>query len=251
MSQIHKTTNYTQFKMLEGNRPVERRYVEQLKSSIKENNLLHIKTIDVTENLEVIDGQHRLIAAMELSVPIYYVIRQEVTGDDMVLLNISRSWKLEDFLNYYCKKGNKEYLKVSKIVQESGTNLTCILSLFNRRYGSFYEDFRRGSFKINENVNDVLYKVQKLVSYCKKQIYDQQLTTTRKFWEAINKLSNCENFNEEIFNRNFSAFSERVTKKVSSKDYFIMLVKIHNFRNQKKIPLNIEDIQEIDDKNEQ
>ena len=70
---IQHTTNYNQFKLVQFNREKSAHHISQIKKKIKENNLLHLHPILVNLKGEVIDGQHRLQAAQELEVPIYYL----------------------------------------------------------------------------------------------------------------------------------------------------------------------------------
>ena len=59
------------FKRVEGNRPINERYVTELKKEIERKNLLHVNPILVSDDYTVIDGQHRLAIAQDLGVPIY------------------------------------------------------------------------------------------------------------------------------------------------------------------------------------
>ena len=68
--QIHSTNDLSVFKILEGNRNINLANVERLVKSIEENGFLQMPII-VNENYEVIDGQHRLMAAKKLNSIIY------------------------------------------------------------------------------------------------------------------------------------------------------------------------------------
>ena len=60
--QIHSTCDLGIFKILEGNRNINLGHVERLVKSIQENGFLKMPII-VNDDFEVIDGQHRLMAA--------------------------------------------------------------------------------------------------------------------------------------------------------------------------------------------
>ena len=70
--QVYKTNNYDIFKLMPNNRNVNLTHVGRLKLSFKEMYL--ISPIIVNSRMEIIDGQHRLHAAKELNLPIYYII---------------------------------------------------------------------------------------------------------------------------------------------------------------------------------
>jgi hypothetical protein len=71
MTTIHKTTDYDQFKFLESQRNVTR--TSAVLESIKQKNMLDLKPIICNKEKYVLDGQHRLLAAKQLRVPIYYI----------------------------------------------------------------------------------------------------------------------------------------------------------------------------------
>lgn len=110
MKNIISTTDYSQFGIVESNRPVDKNHVKKLKEVIKKRNLLSLNPILVNNKLEVIDGQHRLQAACELKLPIFYVISGSITQDDIATLNTNKkNWGLLDYVNYHAKNGKNAY----------------------------------------------------------------------------------------------------------------------------------------------
>jgi hypothetical protein len=71
---VYQTSDYALFHLLPENRAVYVNHVRKLVAVITQSNLLHIKPLDVMADLGVIDGQHRLAAARELGLPVYYKI---------------------------------------------------------------------------------------------------------------------------------------------------------------------------------
>ena len=99
--QIHSTVDLSVFKILEGNRNINLGNVERLVKSIEENGFLQMPII-VNENYEVIDGQHRLMAARKLNSIIYY---HKVNNYDLktaIVLNRNQSnWSISDYIRSY------------------------------------------------------------------------------------------------------------------------------------------------------
>ena len=87
--QIHSTGDLSVFKILDGNRNINLGNVDRLVKSIEENGFLQMPII-VNENYEVIDGQHRLMAAKKINSIIYY---HKVNNYDLktVISNIEKS----------------------------------------------------------------------------------------------------------------------------------------------------------------
>ena len=69
---IVKTTDYSIFKKINGNRGISHSHVTKLTAAIARRNLLQLFPIIVNEKMEIVDGQHRLWAAKRLKLPIYY-----------------------------------------------------------------------------------------------------------------------------------------------------------------------------------
>ena len=63
--------NHTKFTLLDNNRDIDIRHVAALMASMKKHGQL--MPIIVNENLEVIEGQHRLKACTELDIPVAYI----------------------------------------------------------------------------------------------------------------------------------------------------------------------------------
>lgn len=127
---MKKTTNYGQFKFAGENRNIDEAHVRKLKRSIEVENLLEFAPIIVDDKLTVIDGQHRLQAAKELDVPIYYVVHKGGDFVSMTTLNTaSKNWTLLDFANAYAAKGNESYEYVLKICEELKINVSVALRL--------------------------------------------------------------------------------------------------------------------------
>ena len=143
---ILQTTDYTQFKFLEGNRLINESHVEKLKKSLRQENLLHINPILVTRDKRVIDGQHRLTACEELNIPVYYrVIDEEVGLEDIQRLNTTVSkWTLLDIANSFAAKGLKPYQDFLRLHKEIGLSVTCTVGLTGQQWG---EPFKSGKMK--------------------------------------------------------------------------------------------------------
>lgn len=162
VSVIQVTNNYNQFKILESNRAVDTNHIRRLGKSMRENpHLFATRPILVNEHMFVIDGQHRLAAAKENRLPVYYMIGDGITVDDTRALNTTQSnWKMTDFAKSYASTGNESYKAfLSAVAKYPSLPLTVI-----RHYmgGSTAEneaktaDFKSGNFHVPQpEVSDV------------------------------------------------------------------------------------------------
>jgi len=110
VNQVNSTNDYSMFKTLQGNRNVNKLHVKRLKESFRQAYLL--SPIVVNEKYEIIDGQHRFQAAMEMNLPINFIVCNHYSLKEVQMLNTNMTnWKKIDYLNAYCDLNFPEYLK--------------------------------------------------------------------------------------------------------------------------------------------
>lgn len=226
-------------------------HVKVLVNSIRSCNLLSMKPILVNEQMEIIDGQHRVLAAKELGVSIFYDVRQDITPRHMILLNNTKSWTLTDHLHFYLQHEYVEYKKLADFMRFNEITLKVSLSLLIGGTHAAYQRFKDGEFVMNTDVEP------KHLRICR----DTQDTLSRlnghsyymfsmKFYKAHLIMTRNENFNQEKWESNLKRMSERVCPKVSYKDFLKLFVDIHNWRNPIKIFITDDDIKAKDDQKE-
>lgn len=151
---IKKTTRYDDFTRIKGNRVVGKSHLARLRNSISHKNLLHLNPIIVNENMEVIDGQHRLSACELLEIPVYYIVGKGLTFDDVVYMNSNvKDWGITDYLESYCELGYKDYITLKKFAKKwnfSVSNSLAILSMGNIVTRAGYREFKDGQFEIKD-----------------------------------------------------------------------------------------------------
>jgi hypothetical protein len=149
---IQSTTNYQQFKLLHNNREQHKAHVERLKKAFEEyGNLTKVQPILVNENFEIIDGQHRFLAAQELGLPIFYTIRQGLGIREARSMNIlHKSWNTDDYARSYANSGDASYQRYLQLREDYPFSHSILLSVAEGidSKGSF-RDFREGNFTIN------------------------------------------------------------------------------------------------------
>lgn len=108
--QIQVTSDYSIFKFLPGNRPVNLAHVKKLEVSLEQGQL--ISPILVNDIMQIIDGQHRFTACKNLGLPVYYIVGQGYGIKEVQTLNTNtKDWKGPEYLNFYCELGIDPYLK--------------------------------------------------------------------------------------------------------------------------------------------
>ena len=157
---IYHTTNYSQFKIAKENREIRG---QKILNSIRIKNLLPEKPILVTPEMQVLDGQHRLWAAQQLQLPIYYTIsREEIGLQDLARLNIQRPWGMTDYLNLY-KHQNPNYSFLDEILTKYNLDLYLSFVIKSLGYGiDCGEDFRKGTYKLKDTREKLEMRMEKV-----------------------------------------------------------------------------------------
>lgn len=157
--QIFKTNNYSMFKQLKGNRPVDQNHVKFLSKSIALNNMLSSHPLIVNEKMEIIDGQHRLEVAKDRKIDIYYFIVEGGSREDALLLNMyTRVWKLSDWLASYVSLGVPAYITMHNFINEHSdiTTLSNALLMFYPQNAYTRNTSAANNFKLGRFTADKL-----------------------------------------------------------------------------------------------
>lgn len=141
----------TDLKFNESNRRVDVRHVARIKNAIAKRNLLHINPIKINQKMEIIDGQHRVQAALDLDLKMVPCLVVNATIDDAVLLNQhSKNWSGLNFAQYWAAQGKPDYKKFIAFVEETHIKGSTALKLLARGESFHYGNFKEGSFKIGD-----------------------------------------------------------------------------------------------------
>lgn len=231
---IQKTKNYEMFVFRDDNREdINQAHVRALVESIRSLNLLELTPILVNEKMEVINGQHRLLAAKELGVDIYYHVQEGLGADELLVMNTNLNWRANDFLNFWCKKGNQDYIKLRDFVKKHNIDLRVGLTLCVGNGKNTYKDFKDGKFTFKEfGLDNEIEQCWDTVNFIKKMNGFSNYTRSGKFWQALIKLVTHHNFNAEKWKANLAKMIERLGPRTSTKDYCILLMDIYNWRNK-------------------
>jgi hypothetical protein len=116
---IHETKKYEIFSFNKKNRPISQKHVDELVTAIQARNLLSNYPIVVSCDMEVLDGQHRLTAAMQLGVPIFFIISADMSMSDVGQVNSRQNkWTGKDYLRHFVELGNREYVALNEFWQK-------------------------------------------------------------------------------------------------------------------------------------
>ena len=250
VNKVYKTNDLLMFNEIKGNRPPNPQHIKRLADSIKVNGLL-CNPILVNESYEVIDGQHRLLAAKSCNSEIYYIILNGYDLKEVHALNLNqKNWTKKDFMDGYAEMGIESYVKLKEFtVNHKNFNIgnsitmcsnlssytTNVLSAKYRKNGridNIKEIFEEGTWKVrdfrlaNENANKL-----KMI----KKHYDGYNRTT--FVNVMLGLFTNKDFNFVEFLSKLKIQPQKMQHCASLPQYRLLIEDIYNFRRRDKINL--------------
>lgn len=253
VSQVHKTNDYDKFRFISQNREPD--HVNVLVLSFKDR--LVPNAILCNENLEIIDGQNRFLAAKQIGAPIYYYIINGLGIYDVASLNsYGKNWSMIDFIKMWAELGKEEYKKILSFSAEfpdiSLQNIVYILGNGIERQirGQYFSDttiskrdrnpglkqssIRSGNFKIKdiENSRFIARCIMEYKPFAKPgtQIYKQSAFTM-----AIIRLSRDKRFDNSEVVRKVSLYPSMFYRCTTAKQYIDMLEELWNYKRRVKV----------------
>lgn len=235
---MNKTMNYKEFVFRDDNRSkINKSHIEKLKRSIQQKNLLELRPIIVNEKMEVIDGQHRLLAAQDLGVEIYYIIEEKLTSKDVVLMNISKQWCLEDFLNYYCRNEHPEYIKLRDFLKKERITLNIALALQLGKTHKIRDEFKLGNYQYVEIESETIDVCWQTLELIKRRNGASQYLQSARFWMGMVNVFSHPKFEKEKWFVNLNKMVDDCGARITIKNYIKMLLDIYNYRNNERITI--------------
>jgi len=231
--------NLTKFSLLDDNRDIDKKHVAMLVISIKRFGQL--MPIVVNEDLEVIEGQHRLKACEELGIPILYVISLKASSKDVAVMNNSqKGWKNKDFLKHFSHKKHSNCAEYKKIVKFFHTyslpfSMGIILlsgwgSLESGKDRGPMPAFRDGSFKIKD-LEEANQKAGQLIKF---KTTVPRLVKINKFCIAFLRVSQLDNFSIKTAYERISKNSKKFDHCLNQDDWVEAMVKAYNYNLKTK-----------------
>lgn len=249
VNKVYKTNDLSIFNQIEGNRPPNPQHIRRLSQSIKDNGLL-CNPILVNEKMEVIDGQHRLLAAKDAKSEIYYVILKGYDLKEVHALNLNqKNWNKKDFLNGYADLGVYSYVKLKEFTQKNNDfNLTVCIALcsnlstaganishkFRKKFTVLNqrEVFEEGTWKIRniELAQENADKIRLIKPY-----YDGYNRST--FIGTMLTIFINENFDFNEFMHKLRLQPTALVHCTNRSQYKMLIEDIYNYRSRNKVNL--------------
>ncbi len=233
---MQKTSDYTKFRQIDGNRKVNQGHVNKLAQAIERKNLLEYFPVLLNEDMEVIDGQHRLSAAFKLEVPIYYEVVPGLTLTDVMSINTnSKSWNLGDFIDSHIELGNSNYKVLRDFMDMYHFNASTSAMLLGGYNGFFSVNTAKGGAVATKiKAGDFKVASLSLAEKIAKQVQELKHYTDfdgpkdREFIGALLALNNNKDFDFDRFAAKLRLKNLIIEKRPTTKYYLILIEELYN-----------------------
>lgn len=166
---VYKTFNYGLFKFIESNRETKRAHVDNLKEQIKDG--YEMPPIIVRENGEILDGQHRYLALIELEEEVQFIVKNDIKKDVLQKSNSNVSkWTTKDHINFFKEEGNTNYKKLEDFINYSELSPAVAAKVLGKakstKGGSLSKAIQNGTFVVTSEedayqfIEEVVLKIR-------------------------------------------------------------------------------------------
>lgn len=211
------------FKFLKHNRPVVQSHVARLAQSMQDKpHLFPARPILVNENMEVIDGQHRLKGATFNKQTIYYMVVDGLTIEDARLLNaLQRTWSLLDYAYSYASSGETVYVDFIKTYEAHELPPSVVMEYMTGAQSRQRYMFRIGEF---EPIEKKLY-LERMSNLSDLQDHTKEWASY-KFGMAFDTVQKTEGYDHQRMLKKLNGV--KIEGKADRVDYIRELERIYN-----------------------
>lgn len=170
VNEIYSTKDYNKFKFRKDNRTISEAHVRTLSQKMKEKGWIAGSYAVINENGEIIDGQHRITAAIKANVPVFYTIERKTSFENIQDLNQGqKNWTKSDHIHGWVIKENENYITLDRYCKKYPEfKLTeMLMFLGNTSTSITKQEFENGDFKVKSLTvaNEFISNFQKLEPY--------------------------------------------------------------------------------------
>jgi len=233
---ILQTKEYGKFTTITGNRNINRNKVEKLVEDVKSGfNMLAFCPIivkEIDDMFHIIDGQHRYETSIACEEPVYYLIKNDFTLQQIAKLNSrGQKWSMNDFLNCYCKLGIEDYSILKNTTAQYKVMLGTVASLLmlNDVRKRVKDDFEQGTFKVNH-----LEETQKLLELTEDVFGRYSFSRDRLLIGAVQAIANAGKCDFEVLKDKIKQNPMGMDKQGDIKNYIYNIERVYNFKNRER-----------------
>lgn len=168
--QLYQTHDYNKFRKLDANRKIDPNHVKRLMEQIERyGNLTQDFPVVVNEDMQIIDGQHRVEALKRLRYPVFFEVRHKLDLDTVRVINTTvKSWTWLDYAKSFAQLGHEDYQRFLNLYEEFKMNFGILMyylgqpSKARKSSKGFYNGDFEISYEEQKHAFDLLRKYQEV-----------------------------------------------------------------------------------------
>lgn len=240
---ITATTNYRLFTVSDENRPRDAKRHKRLRDSMQKYGFLASFPVvcvrDKTGALVVKDGQHRLMFAEELGLPVYYIV-ESVDFDVAEINSTPKVWSLVDYARKFAAHGAQSYTEGLEFADRFRLPIGTAFALLagTTSFGNIGEAFIAGKFKIKDRAwaESVAILYGGLIAISRSMV-------TKRCIDACMAVCRVEGFDPQRLIHGAQRNREALVSYSTRDGYLDMMESVYNFGRRQLFPLKINAIQ--------
>lgn len=237
--EVYETTDYELFGLYEENRKVSRAHVLKLKLAIQKKNLLNLYPIVVSADGKVLDGQHRLAAATELGVPIYYIVSENGANiSDMAITNsTTKKWVRRDYLHHWVSQGKEHYRVLNDFWKKydwMSLSVACAICIGEPANKTLPKEARIAFENGEYLVTDMRFATM-FAAAIKDFLVHFEYAKERPFMAAMSKLLRHPKYKQDIMKKRLEAYPGFFVRCPDGERYIELLTRLYNYHSRSKV----------------
>lgn len=171
MALIQKSKEYNKFTLLPSNRAVNPAKVKKLVAAIQQHNFLQDYPIVINKKFEILDGQHRFLAAKIQNEPVYYVMSENMKGAHVAQVNsLQDKWVMKDYVRHYAAEGLNTYKVFQQKMEEWALPAHQVMEIFGMQGGEYQKALKAGTMDLShpekiKRADQLFYALMDLAEY--------------------------------------------------------------------------------------
>ena len=177
----------------------------------------------------IFDGQFRFVSIKFNSDWVYYVVDEDdkLRPEDVAQLQTSKKWSYDDFMNYYCELGYKEYAVYAGFKKRSKWSHNCVQILLAGNTKGAASAFKEGTFVMLRSISECNAIIEMINEFSRYFKYYKQ----RSFICAMLKIiENVDEYDHDRMMQKMDYLSERLVRCPDTESYIRLLEKLYNFK---------------------
>ncbi len=246
--EIHISYDYSEFEFIEENRDLNYDKANKfaLLSMLENHNFFSSNPIIINDQIKkgkkkISDGQSRFLGSRLIDGPIYYIIDNNVTVENMSELNINQSnWTKFDYAKHFSSRQFSNYLYLMGLwKQYPEIDLHCLIDIlkWSSKRSKINLEFKKGLFNVSEiernTTEEFLQEIGKIYDFYERKYKKTFLISVMKlkkqrFYDHQGMIERAQKYQAKF----------KQNKLISKLMTYDILVEVHNMnRNKNRIKL--------------